>query len=117
MKKILIVAFAALMLTFASLTYAAVDLNSATAAELESVKGIGPAKAKAIIEHREKSGPFKSVDDLKGIKGFGAKTIEKLRPELTVGGAPAAPAVAAPKAAAPMAPTPTPAPAAPPAKK
>lgn len=122
MKKILVTWFAALLLGFAGFAYAAVDLNSATAAELEAVKGIGPAKAKAIIDHREKNGPFKSVDDLKGIKGFGAKTIEKLRPELSVGGAPAAPAAApaaAPPAAAPKAAAPAAAPpaAAPPAKK
>lgn len=116
MKKILFACFAAFLMMFAGLAAAAVDLNSATAAELDAVKGIGPAKSKAIIDYREKNGPFKSVDDLKGVKGFGAKTIEKLRPELTVGGAPAAPA---PKAAAPTAPAPAvvPAPATPPAKK
>jgi competence protein ComEA len=97
-----------MLMAFAGLAAAAVDLNSATAADLDAVKGIGPAKAKAIIDYREKNGPFKSVDDLKGVKGFGEKTIEKLRPELSVGGAPAAapaaPAAAAPKAAAPVAP-------------
>jgi competence protein ComEA len=120
MKKILIACFAAFLIAFAGLAAAAVDLNSATAAELEAVKGIGPVKAKSIIDYREKNGPFKSVDDLKGVKGFGVKTIEKLRPEFTVGGAPAAaptPA-AAPKAAAPTAPVaPAPAPTAPPTKK
>ncbi len=119
MKKILFACFAAFLMLFAGLAAAAVDLNSATAAELDAVKGIGPAKAKAIIDYREKNGPFKSVDDLKGVKGFGAKTIEKLRPELTVGGAPAAPMAPAPKAAAPAAPAPAvaPPPAAPPTKK
>ncbi len=111
MKKILFACFAAFLMLFAGLAAAAVDLNSATAAELDAVKGIGPAKAKAIIDYREKNGPFKSVDDLKGVKGFGVKTIEKLRPELTVGGASAP----APKAAAPVvqAPAPVVAPAAP----
>lgn len=110
------------------LVSAAVDLNTATVADLEKVKGLGPVKSKAIIEYRDKNGPFKSVDDLKGVKGIGAKTIEKLRPELSVGGAaPAAPAapppVAAPKAAAPapVAPAipkaPAPAPVAPAAPK
>lgn len=103
MKKILLVWFAAFLMVFAGLAFAAVDLNSAAAKDLEAVKGIGPAKAKAIIDYREKNGPFKSVDDLKGVKGFGAKTIEKLRPELSVGEAPApAPAPAsAPPAVAP----------------
>ena len=54
--------------------WAAVNLNTASQAELETVKGIGPAKAKAIIDHRSKNGPFKSVDELKEIKGFGEKT-------------------------------------------
>jgi len=106
MKKILIACFAAFLLAFAGLAAAVVDLNSATVAELDAVKGIGPAKAKAIIDYREKNGPFKSVDDLKSVKGFGAKSIEKLRPELTVGGAPAP----APKAVAPVAPPPAPVP-------
>lgn len=66
--------------------YAAVNLNTASQAELETVKGIGPAKAKAIVEHRNKNGPFKSVDDLKEIKGFGDKMLSKMRPELTVAG-------------------------------
>jgi len=109
MKKLILVWFAALMMTFAGLASAVVDLNSASVTELDAVKGIGPAKAKAIIDYRDKNGPFKSVDDLKGVKGFGAKTIEKLRPELTVGGTPAPAA----KPAVPAAPAPAAAPAAP----
>jgi competence protein ComEA len=108
MKKVFRAWFAAMLMAFAVSAAAAVDLNSATATDLEAVKGIGPAKAKAIIDYREKSGPFKSVDDLKNIKGFGVKTIDKLRPELTVGGAAAEPS-APPKTAAPAAPAaPTP---------
>lgn len=70
-----------------SLAYAAVNLNTATVDELDGVKGIGPSKAKAIVEHREKNGPFKSVDDLKAVKGFGDKSVDKLRGELSVGDA------------------------------
>lgn len=65
--------------------YAVVNLNTASQSELESVKGLGPAKAKAIIAHREKQGLFKSVDELDQVKGFGKATVNKLRPELTVG--------------------------------
>ena len=68
--------------------YAAVNLNTASQAELETVKGIGPAKAKAIIDHRSKNGPFKSVDDLKEIKGFGDKMVNKMRAELSVAASP-----------------------------
>ena len=109
MKKIILAWFAACLMAFAGLAAAVVDLNSATVTELDAVKGIGPAKAKAIVDYRDKNGPFKSVDDLKGVKGFGAKSVEKLRPELTVGGASApVPKPAAP-AAAPAVPAPAPA--------
>lgn len=66
--------------------WAAVDLNTASQSELESVKGLGPAKAKAILAHREKNGPFKSIDDLANVKGFGKASVAKLKAELTVGG-------------------------------
>jgi competence protein ComEA len=48
---------------------------------------VGPGKAKAIVEYRTKNGPFKSVDDLGKVKGFGPKTLESLRADLTVGAA------------------------------
>ena len=67
----------------------AVNLNTASRDELVTVPGIGPAKAQAIVEHRKAHGPFKSVDDLKQIKGFRDKLVERLRPELTVAAAPA----------------------------
>ena len=63
---------------------AAVNLNTATQSELEAVRGLGPAKAKAIIAYRESKGGFKSVDDLDNVKGFGKATIDKLRTELSV---------------------------------
>lgn len=62
----------------------AVNLNTAGKAELESVKGIGPQKAEAILEYRKKHGSFKNVDDLKNVKGFGDKTVANIRSELTV---------------------------------
>ena len=103
MKKILFACFALFLMAFASLASAVVDLNTATAAELDALKGVGPAKAKAIIDYREKNGPFKSVDELDKVKGFGIKTVEKLRPDISVDGsaAPAPVAAPAPKAIAP----------------
>jgi competence protein ComEA len=68
---------------------AAVNLNSATQAELEAVKGIGPAKAQAIIAHREKNGPFKSVDDLANVKGFGKASVARLKDQFEVAAEPA----------------------------
>lgn len=100
MKSILTLFLA--LLASINLAFAAVNLNTATASELEGVKGLGPAKAKAIIDYRSANGPFKSVDDLKGVKGFGEKSIAKLRGELTVDGAGAAkPAAAKPAKPAP----------------
>lgn len=65
--------------------WAAVDLNKANQAELESVKGVGPKKAKAILDYRDKNGPFKSVDDLAKVKGFGKSSVDKVRKEFSVG--------------------------------
>jgi competence protein ComEA len=63
-----------------------VDINTADAAALaEVIKGVGPAKAQAIVAYREKHGPFKSVDDLTLVSGIGTKTIENNRDNLTVG--------------------------------
>lgn len=67
--------------------WAAVDINTATQSELEAVKGIGPAKAKAIVVHREKNGPFKNVDALTEVKGFGKASVAKLKDGLTAGAA------------------------------
>lgn len=83
MKK-LIALLASLLLSHAAL--AAVNINTATAAELDAINGIGPVKAKAIIDYRAKSGPFKTVDDLKKVTGFGDKTVEKLRKDIVVSG-------------------------------
>jgi len=83
MKRILMSIM--LFLASISLAFAAVNLNTATVDELDAVRGIGPSKAKAIVDHRSKNGPFKSVDDLKGVKGFGEKSVARLRGELTVG--------------------------------
>ena len=55
------------------------DINRATAAEWDELPGIGPAKAQAIVEDRERNGPFRSIDDLARVKGIGPKLLERLR--------------------------------------
>lgn len=62
-----------------------VNLNTATAAQLEALPGIGPSMAQRIVTHREKNGPFKKLEDLMNIQGIGEKSFLKLRPLLTVG--------------------------------
>lgn len=71
---------------FSGSVFAAVNINTATQSELEAVKGLGPAKAKAILDYREKRGGFKTLDELDNVKGFGKASIERLRGELTVEG-------------------------------
>jgi competence protein ComEA len=63
---------------------AAVNLNTATKEELVALSGIGPAKAQAILDYRSQHGGFKTVEELKDVKGIGARRFEKLKPELTV---------------------------------
>jgi competence protein ComEA len=63
-----------------------VNVNTATAAELEMLPGIGASRAKAVIEAREAKGGFKSLDDLLAVKGIGEASLAKLRPHLTLEG-------------------------------
>lgn len=62
---------------------APVDLNHAPQAELQTLPGIGPAKARAIVDRRSRR-PFRHVRELLKIKGIGAKTLRRLRPMVTV---------------------------------
>ncbi|TCJ12931.1 helix-hairpin-helix domain-containing protein [Parasulfuritortus cantonensis] len=87
MKKL--IAGLGLFLLSSLTAFAAVDLNTATQAELEAVKGIGPSKAKAIIAYREKNGGFKSVEELAKVKGFGKVSAGKLKGEFEIKAAPA----------------------------
>jgi competence protein ComEA len=86
--------------------FAAVDINAANSDALRGIKGIGPAKAKAILDEREAHGPFKDAAELtKRVKGMGGKTVERLQAEgLTIGigtsTAAAAPAAGRPAAGA-----------------
>lgn len=81
LKKIVFALIAAFSLSFAM---AVVNINTATPAELQTLKGIGAKKAADIVAYREQNGPFKTVEDLTKVKGIGAKTLEKLKPEITV---------------------------------
>ena len=63
-------------------------MNTASAAELASLPGIGPSKAQAIVEHRAKE-PFASPDDLRKVKGIGEQALRQHPGRITVGDAPA----------------------------
>lgn len=76
-------ALVGIFLIFTS-AFAAVDLNKASQSELQALKGVGPAKAQAIVEYRNQHGSFKTIDDLANVKGFGKKTIESLRDQITI---------------------------------
>lgn len=56
-----------------------ININKASLTELQSLPGIGEVKAQSIIDYRESSGGFKSIEDLTNITGIGAKTLDKLR--------------------------------------
>ena len=67
--------------------WAAVDVNTANSDALRGIKGIGPAKAKAILDERQAHGPFKDATDLgTRVKGMGGKTVERLEAEGLDGG-------------------------------
>jgi len=60
------------------------DINAASAADLELLPGVGPALARRIVAHRAQHGAFVSVDGLRAVHGIGPKTIERLRPLISV---------------------------------
>src|SRR5471032_1830061 len=112
MLKKLLMLCVALALSLSAGFAMAVEVNSADQAALESVKGISPVHAKAIIDERTKNGPFKDADDLATrVKGIGTKSVKNLEAAgLTINGSTAPPmgakasTTAAAPAAAPAAP-------------
>ena len=62
-----------------------VNLNTASATDLEALPGIGAKTAARIVEYRQKNGPFKKVEDLMNVRGVGEKNFLKLKPQITVG--------------------------------
>ncbi|MEX2012182.1 MAG: ComEA family DNA-binding protein [Patescibacteria group bacterium] len=70
--------------TAAPTTSGVISINFASQAELETLPGIGPSKANAIISYRLANGPFVRIDDLVNVKGIGPKTLESLRPLISL---------------------------------
>lgn len=96
MNKSFVVLVLLFLFAASGAVFAAVNINTASQAELESLQGIGPAKAKAIIEYREKVGAFTSIDDLTKVNGIGPGIIKQLRDAVTVEAAPSAEPVTKP---------------------
>lgn len=61
-----------------------ININTASASELEALPGIGPSKAAAIVEYRKQNGPFKTLDDLVNVSGIGDKSLENIKPKASV---------------------------------
>ena len=66
---------------------AVVNINTASAAELDTLPGIGAKTAARIVEYRQKNGPFKKVEELMNVRGVGEKNFLKLKAQLSVGAA------------------------------
>jgi len=62
-----------------------INLNTATQAQLETLPGVGSRTAQLIVEHRQKNGGFKKIEELMNIKGIGEKSFLKIKPLVTVG--------------------------------
>jgi competence protein ComEA len=91
--------FAAL-LAYAGMAFAVVNINSASEKQLAELDGIGPVKAKAIVDYRKKNGPFKSVEDIKKVDGVGDATYDKIKGDLVLSGTTTGPGKPAEKSAA-----------------
>ena len=70
---------------FSGQAMAAVNINSASQSELDTLPGIGPSKAAAIVEYRNANGPFTTVNQLDNVPGIGPATLTNLIPLVTVG--------------------------------
>jgi competence protein ComEA len=70
-----------------------INLNTATAADLQNLPGIGEKTALRIIDYRQKKGPFKKIEELMNVQGIGEKSFLKIRAQITVSASANAPAV------------------------
>jgi competence protein ComEA len=70
---------------------ALIDINTATATELMTLPGVGEARSRDIIAHREAHGPFRTVEELDNVSGIGPGILARVRPHVTVSAVPASP--------------------------
>ena len=93
----------AVLLAWAGMALAAVNINTATREQLETLDGVGPVKAQAIIDYRNKNGPYKALADIKKVDGIGDATFEKIRTRINLTGQTTVPASTPAAAPAPKA--------------
>jgi len=70
--------------TVAAPSLQVVNINKADAEALQNIRGIGPALAKRIVDHRSEFGPFKSADDLAKVRGIGEAKLQKMKNQIAV---------------------------------
>jgi competence protein ComEA len=83
LKRLLVVS--ALMVAFTAAHAAPVDINVADAKALAAnLKGVGPARAQAIVDYRERYGPFHSLEEVVGVRGIGRAIVENNREDIVI---------------------------------
>ena len=61
-----------------------VNINTASSEELQTIPGIGPSKAEAVVEYREENGMFQTIEDITNVSGIGEKSFERIKSSITV---------------------------------
>jgi competence protein ComEA len=83
--KFMLTLLSSLLLLASAWAAGPVNVNTASAEEIaEGVKGIGPSKARLIVEYREANGSFMHIDELVNVKGIGVKTVDRIRDQIVL---------------------------------
>src|SRR3990167_10132487 len=83
-RKCFFILFISLLPFFVS-AQVLININTAGSVELETLNGIGPSKAQAIIDYRTQNGPFGSIEDINNVSGIGDVTFSNIKNFITVG--------------------------------
>lgn len=72
------------IILLSTLLFSAINVNKANSAQLQTLNGIGPTKAQEIINYRKSHGGFKTVEELVNVKGIGAKSLMKMKAQVSI---------------------------------